>query len=117
VAAVVLLLAVAATGKQVAGLPAETYLWMILMGLVPQLIGHSSYNYALGYLPVAYVSLMILGEPIGSGVLAALVLNEWPVALQLVGSALILFGIVIASQEHRLEQAEPAGVVPGAEEV
>ncbi len=99
VAALALIVTVLATRQQVLGLPGQAYLWMVLMGLVPQLIGHSSFNYALGYLPAAYVSLVILGEPIGSGLLAIAFLDEWPVPLQLAGSALILVGIAVASRE------------------
>jgi len=109
VAAVILVLAVIVSGQQVGGLPGQAYLWMLLTGLVPQLIGHSSLNYALGYLPAAYVSLITLGEPIGSGLLAIIFLHEWPVALQLLGSALILVGIGAASKEERVGAAEPAG--------
>ena len=108
-AAIILVLAVALSGQQVAGLPGQVYLWMLLMGLVPQLIGHSAFNYALGYLPAAFVSLVTLGEPIGSGALAILLLNEWPVALQLLGSALILVGIGAASQDEQVGMAEPTG--------
>lgn len=99
VAALTLLITVALTRQQVLGLPGRAYLWMVLMGLVPQLIGHSSFNYALGYLPAAYVSLVVLGEPIGSGLLAIVFLDEWPVPLQIAGSALILVGIAVASRE------------------
>jgi drug/metabolite transporter (DMT)-like permease len=98
-AAIILVGVVLVTGQQVAGLPGQTYLWMLLVGLVPQLIGHSSFNYALGYLPAAYVSLITLLEPIGSGLLAIVFLNEWPVVIQLIGSALILVGIGAASKE------------------
>lgn len=100
VAAVVLVVAVIVTGQQVSGLAWQAYLWMGLMGLTAQLIGHSSFNYALGYLPAAYVSLVVLGEPIGSGILAAIFLDEWPVFLQLVGAGLILTGIGIASRDQ-----------------
>lgn len=107
VAAILLLLVgvVIVSGEQVGGLPGTAYLWMILLGLVPQLIGHSSFNYALGYLPAAYVSLVILGEPIGSGLLAMALLEEWPVPLQIAGSALILLGIGAASREQPAGQA------------
>ncbi len=106
-AAAILVVAVVVSGQQVTGLPDQAYLWMLLMGLVPQLIGHSSFNYALGFLPAAYVSLVVLGEPIGSGLLAIVFLNEWPVSLQLAGSALILVGIGVASKEDRLSEADP----------
>ena len=97
-AALVLSGALIAARVPVTGYPARAYVWVLLMGLVPQLLGHSAFNYALGFLPAAYVSLIILGEPIGSGILAVLVLDEWPVALQLVGAALILAGIAVASR-------------------
>ncbi|MCD4685820.1 MAG: DMT family transporter [Anaerolineae bacterium] len=103
-AALVLIPLVIAAGEPVTGFPAQTYLWMLLMGLVPQLIGHSSFNYALGFFPAAYVSLVILVEPVGSGLLAIIFLNEWPVLLQLIGATLILLGIAIASRENRLSQ-------------
>lgn len=108
-AAIVLVGAVLVAGQPVGGFPARVYVWMLLLGLVPQLVGHSSFNYALGYLPAAFVSLIVLGEPIGSGVLAILLLDEWPVALQLVGAALILSGIALASRANRPPRAAPVG--------
>jgi drug/metabolite transporter (DMT)-like permease len=105
-AAIILVLVVLVSGERVGGLPGRAYLWMLMLGLVPQLIGHSSFNYALGFLSAAYVSLVILGEPIGSGLLAIIFLNEWPVWLQLVGSALILVGIGVASKEDLVRKTE-----------
>jgi drug/metabolite transporter (DMT)-like permease len=106
-AAIILVIVVALTGQQVAGLPGQAYLWMLLMGLVPQLIGHSSFNYALGFLSAAYVSLVILVEPIGSGLLAIVFLDEWPVPLQLMGAALLLVGIGVASFERQIKNGVP----------
>jgi drug/metabolite transporter (DMT)-like permease len=105
-AAIILVLVVLVSGERVGGLPGRAYLWMLMLGLVPQLIGHSSFNYALGFLSAAYVSLVILGEPIGSGLLAIIFLNEWPVWLQLAGSALILIGIGVASKEDLVRKTE-----------
>jgi drug/metabolite transporter (DMT)-like permease len=105
-AAIILVLVVLISGERVGGLPGRAYLWMLMLGLVPQLIGHSSFNYALGFLSAAYVSLVMLGEPISSGLLAIIFLNEWPVWLQLVGSALILVGIGVASKEDLVRKTE-----------
>ena len=102
VAAIILVVVVVASGQQVLGLPGEAYLWMVLMGLVPQLIGHSACNYALGFLPAAYVTMVILIEPVGSGLLAMVFLDEWPVLLQIVGSGLILAGIALATRESQV---------------
>lgn len=73
-------------------------LWVLLLALVPQLIGHSAYNWALKYLPATYVSVAILGEPIGSTLLALVLLNEVPAPLKVAGGVLILAGIALASR-------------------
>jgi len=74
---------------------------MILLALVPQLIGHSTFNWALGYLPASFVSIALLGEPIGSIILAYVILDQAPGALNLIGCALILAGIFIASRQNK----------------
>jgi len=98
VAAVVLVLIMLISGEKAFGYPPMTYIWFFLLALVPQLIGHSTYNWALGYLPVAYVSIALLGEPIGSTILAFFLLNEIPTPLNIFGALLILVGIYIASR-------------------
>lgn len=121
VAAIVLLAAATATGDlfEIVDLPAEAFLWVALLGLIPQLVGHSSFNYALGFLPAGYVSLVVLGEPIGSGILALIFLAETPVPLQLMGAALILTGIYIATRQQMEDNPidEPMGEVAAAAEL
>lgn len=80
--------------------PPQTYLWFLLLALVPQLIGHSTFNWALRYLSAAYVSITLLGEPIGSTILAYFFLQEAPGAFKVIGAILILVGIFIASQSE-----------------
>ena len=99
-ASIALILVVLLTGQTVVGLSPDAYLWMTLIGLLPQLIGHSAYNYALGYLSAAYVSLTIPVEPIGATILAALLLQEPLVSQHITGGALILLALVLASREE-----------------
>ena len=87
--------------KLVIALP---YIWLILLALVPQLFGHSSFNWALGYLSAAFVSITLLGEPIGSAVLAYILLEETPTLLKIFGAILILAGIYIASRSETKSQ-------------
>lgn len=72
--------------------------WIVILALVPQIIGHSLLSWALGRLPAAYVSLSLLGEPIGSAILALLFLGEIPTPLEVLGSAVIIFGIYWANK-------------------
>jgi drug/metabolite transporter (DMT)-like permease len=85
----------------VTGYSAETYTWFALLAAVPQLVGHSSFNYALAHLSAVYVSVATLGEPVGSTVLAMILLGEVPTLVQGVGGVLILAGILLASRVER----------------
>ena len=87
-----------AAGHTLFGYTAVAYLVMVLMALFPQLIGHSSYNWALGYLTAASVSIAVIAEPIGATLLALLIFQEIPNGITLLGSALLLAGIVYASR-------------------
>jgi drug/metabolite transporter (DMT)-like permease len=98
-AALSMLAVIAIRGLPLLGYPAQAYIWFGLLALVPQLIGHSSFNWALGYLPAAMVSITLLGEPIGSTILAYLLFHEQPTPLKLFGAVLILVGIMVASQQ------------------
>ncbi|MBE9474155.1 MAG: DMT family transporter [Chloroflexi bacterium] len=106
VAAIVLTILMFASGETAFGYPPQTYLWLILLALVPQIMGHSSFNWALGYLSAAFVSLTLLGEPIGSAVLAFILLDEMPTVLKIFGAILILAGIYVASRGEA-KAAEP----------
>ena len=100
-AAIALLGIMSAAGQSPAGFSPMTYVWILLLALAPQLIGHSTYNWALRYLPAALVSITTLGEPIGSAILAYFILREAPTALTIFGGALILGGIYVSSRVER----------------
>jgi drug/metabolite transporter (DMT)-like permease len=106
-AAVALIIIMFAAGQSPFGYSPEIYLWMILLAVIPQLIGHSTFNWALGYLSAAFVSITLLGEPIGSTILAYFILHEKPSVIKLVGGGLILLGIYIASRSETAQNLEP----------
>ena len=97
-AAVVLLVALPLAGHAYTGYAPATYFWCVLLALVPQLIGHSTFNWVLRFVPAANVAVLVLGEPVGTIVLAYFVLAERPELLQLAGAALILSGIYLVSR-------------------
>ncbi|MBN2500794.1 MAG: DMT family transporter [Anaerolineales bacterium] len=100
-AALLLLIAVPLSGKALFGYPNRAYLWLILLALIPQLLGHSSFNWALRYFSAAFVSITLLGEPIGSTILAYAFLGEVPTLVKSFGAILILVGIVFASLKRK----------------
>jgi len=99
-AAIVLVIVMLVAGKSPFGYEPQTYVWFLLLALVPQLLGHSTFNWALRYLPAAFVSITLLGEPIGSAILAYFILDEVPTALMVFGAILILVGIYVASKRE-----------------
>jgi drug/metabolite transporter (DMT)-like permease len=82
------------------GYPTTTYLFMFLLALVPQLIGHTTFNWALKYFPASMVSITILGEPIGSTILAYLILGEGLTIWKGLGGISIFIGILIALKKE-----------------
>jgi len=100
VAALILLVTVIIRVEPVFSYSGETYLWLLALGIFPQLFGHSLFNWALKYLSAAYVSLTLLGEPIGTIILAMIFLQESPTLLEGVGAGLILIGIVVGSVDR-----------------
>ena len=100
-AAAALLAASGATGVALAGFSAETYVYLALLALVPQLLGHSSLNWALGHLPATLVSVAVMAEPVGATLLAWAVLDETPPVTAVAGGALILVGVYLALRSQR----------------
>lgn len=96
VAALILLGAILVTRTSITGYSTAGYVWIVIMGLVPQLIGHSSFNYALAYFPATLVSIATQAEPIGSAVAAFILFQETPTEQQILGSAVLVFGVLIA---------------------
>jgi len=103
VAAIVLFASVLIARDPLTGYSTKTLVMIALMALGPQLIGHSSINWALGFLPVMIVAMSILVEPVGATILAALILNERPSPAELAGGVLVLIGVYLALRPEREE--------------
>jgi drug/metabolite transporter (DMT)-like permease len=101
VAAIALIVIMFASGNSPLGFAPKTYGWIFLLAVLPQLIGHSTFNWSLKYMPAAFVAITILGEPVGSAILAFFILNEIPTLVTIVGGALILSGIYLASRQSK----------------
>ena len=82
--------------KPFSGYAPTTYLYLLLLGLVPQLIGHTTFNWALKYLPASRVAVLVLGEPVGSTILAYFVLGEGLTIWKTLGGMGIFAGILMA---------------------
>ncbi|MCH2540535.1 MAG: DMT family transporter [Anaerolineales bacterium] len=75
------------------GFDKHTYLFLILIGLIPQLIGHSLINSLLRDVHPGPISIAILGEPLGASVLAWIFLDEIPTYVTILGGTIILYSV------------------------
>ncbi|MGQ0383596.1 MAG: DMT family transporter [Gammaproteobacteria bacterium] len=96
-AALLLAVAVAATGTPAFGFAPGTWWALAGMALVSQLIGHSGYNWALRHLAPLFVAIVLVGEPVLASLLGWWLFGEVPGWRTLAGGALILAGIALAA--------------------
>jgi drug/metabolite transporter (DMT)-like permease len=97
-AAVCLVTAALAAGAPLGGFPDGAWLLLFALAIGPQLLGHSSFNWALKYLSATLIALAILGEPVGSTILAWWLLGEPVGPAKVAGMALLLVGIFLAAR-------------------
>jgi drug/metabolite transporter (DMT)-like permease len=103
--AAALVLLVAAIGFGYTTLPASGTTWLVLIGLAlgPQLLGHTSINYAMRHLSALLVTIALLGEPVGSAILAFVLFQEQVAPLQVIGLVGLLLGIGVTAVGERTE--------------
>lgn len=106
VAAIALLPLPLLFGLSYTGYSGETFLWILLLALIPQLIGHTAYNYAVKHLSPTVVATVILLEPVGASLLALLLFTEVPPLLTLLGAVVLLIGVAITSRNSRAGAVE-----------
>ncbi|MBN2185208.1 MAG: DMT family transporter [Candidatus Krumholzibacteriota bacterium] len=110
-AAVILTLAVPICGDKFTGLPFISYVYCLLMAIVCQLAGHTVFNWALKRVKAAVVTLTILGEPIGTAILAYFILEEIPAVTEIAGGVFILGGILTVLYKNPRIAAAQKGIV------
>lgn len=103
-AAIVITPAPALFGEPYGGYSLATYGWFALLALGPQLIGHSSLNYATRFVSPTLVSTVTLLEPIAASFLAFIVFSEIPPLQTLSGSVILLVGVIATTRSHTQQQ-------------
>ncbi|WP_254273956.1 DMT family transporter [Haloarcula marina] len=101
VAAVCLFAFVLEQGHPVTGYAPREWVLFSLMALGPGLFGHTVLNWALGHLESSLVSVSLLGEPVGSALLALLLFSEVPGSWTLVGGAVVLCGVAVTARSRQ----------------
>ena len=84
-------------GSRLSGFSTRTWVFLVLLGLIPQGIGHTCYNWSLRHLPATVVSTLVLAEPVLAPTWAWLFLGEALGAAEGFGGAFVAAGILLIS--------------------
>lgn len=95
IAALALWASIAVTQPTIGGFEGTTWIYLALVALVPQVIGHTAFNWALAHYRVVTIGIIGLGEPILATLIAIPVLNENPSLGVVLGGPLVLVGVVV----------------------
>ena len=79
------------------GNPTTELLLFAALAVIPQIGGHTLYNWSLRWVTAPVVSLSLVGEPVGSSLLAWVLLAQVPALGVLFGAALALVGIYLTA--------------------
>ena len=99
-AALCISLAVIVTGTPVLGYSLEGYLWALVVTVLAQALGHLFMNLALQFLRATALAILLQVGVVLSAVIALLVFGEIPSLLQVAGSILVIYGVVVVTYEQ-----------------
>ncbi|MFC7129264.1 DMT family transporter [Haloferax chudinovii] len=97
VCAAALLVVAVGRGDPLTGYPPREWLLFLGMAVGPGVFGHTVINWALAHLESSVVSVSLLGEPVGSTILALFLLGEIPTLPTVLGGAVVLGGIYVSA--------------------
>lgn len=81
--------------------------WLLLLALTSQVVGWLIISVSLPRLPAALTSVILTLQPVGSVLLAMVLLGEAPSGVQLLGAGTILVGLVLATLRFGSEPRRP----------
>jgi drug/metabolite transporter (DMT)-like permease len=91
------------SSAQIIGLDIRAYEIIFLMAIVSGIFGHTFYNWSLKHVRASLASVVLLGEPIGSTLLALAIpwIQQVPSYYTAVGGAIIITGIYLTSRKNK----------------
>ena len=79
----------------------QNYLWLVMMGIIPTVLGHTLLYYTVGHIRPTVVSAVPLGEPIIASLMAYLFFKETIPIFTVVGGGVTLLGLYILVTKHQ----------------
>jgi len=94
--------------------PLDFWLWALALTLVPQLVGHSSFTWAVRWLSPTLVSVVILAEPVLASGIGAVLYDETPGPVVLLGAVVLVAGVALTTVAEQRRAPLPAEDPVGA---
>jgi drug/metabolite transporter (DMT)-like permease len=104
-AAITCLVATFFSGMSLTGYSVEAYAWVFILTITAQLIAHGAVNYVLAFVSATFVSISAQIANVASAILAYFIFAELPTGLQVIGSVIIVAGVIIATTGRVRERA------------
>lgn len=82
-------------GESFGPYPANDWFWFVMLAIVPNLLGHTLFNWSLKYVSTNVISIAILFEPVGAAILAFYIFNEYLISTQIIGGLIVIVGILL----------------------
>lgn len=95
IAALFLFVIASTNGENIFELNKSDYLWLLALGLIPTILGHSLLYYGIKFTSPTIIASVPLGEPVIASVLAWMIFLEKVPFITLAGGILILFGVYL----------------------
>ncbi len=107
ISAITLLIYVVIRQEPLVPYATSDWVYFILLALVPNLLGHTLFNWSLKWLSTSTISMAILFEPVGAAILAYYLLQENVVWTQALGGAIVIGGVsLFLIDERRVRMKE-----------
>jgi drug/metabolite transporter (DMT)-like permease len=85
----------------------ESQAWLVLLALSSQVLGWLLISVSLPRLPAVLTSIVLMLQPVSTVFLGAVLLSEAPSAVQLVGVAIVIAGVAVATVKPRERAPAP----------
>jgi len=105
IATIVLFFLCIISNSPINGITIKDYSLIFIMAIFAGILGHTLYNWSLEFVRASIASVVLLGEPIGSSILAYVLpwISQTPSNYTIIGGAIILTGIYLTAKNNKIK--------------
>ncbi|HWO01431.1 MAG TPA: DMT family transporter [Blastocatellia bacterium] len=106
VCSVLLLLGVVVAGDRLYPYSARQWAFFGALAVVPTILGHTVFNWAIKHVRPSAISLAFLGEPVAASILAFIFFAQRPPTATFIGGALVLAGVYLSMSSPQIAPSD-----------